>query len=143
MDRFTRVAWLAAMIVVALAGCGGDEPFERYEITGQVSYQGKPVENGSIVFEPQASAGNLAPTAYGKIEGGEFTTPKEQGPTKGAYLVRVNGVDHSKMKPAAAPGEPVETPALFPEHRFEVEIPPPDNRLEIVVPADSDAGAKQ
>ena len=46
------------------------------------------------------------------------------------------GYDKSKMKKDAAPGEIIEMPELFPEYVLEAEIPAPDGKLDIEVPAE-------
>ena len=44
---------LLAMFVSA--GCGGDEKLVRHTVSGKVSYQGAPVEEGVITFEDPAT----------------------------------------------------------------------------------------
>jgi hypothetical protein len=126
-----RLCWI---VVLSLTGCGGADPFERYEVAGTVTYQGSPVQHGTLRFEPHATVGAEAPTAYGKIEEGAFLIPREEGPIEGKYKVYVSGFDHSKMDPNPAPHEPVETPELFPTFQLDVDVPLADGKLEIQVP---------
>jgi hypothetical protein len=98
------------LVLLLLPGCG--EGFPRHRLSGKVTYQGKPVEYGTIVFEPEESIGKIAPTGFARIEN-----------------------DKSKMKLDAGPNEIIDTPELFPEHILRVEIPPPDGKLDIEVPA--------
>ncbi|MBI3462359.1 MAG: type II secretion system protein [Planctomycetes bacterium] len=44
-------------------------------------------------------------------------------------------IDKSKMKQNTPPEEIIETPELFPAHTLSVQIPPPEGRLDIEVPA--------
>jgi hypothetical protein len=118
---------------VAFAGCGGDG-IDRHQVSGTVTYQGQQVQDGAIVFEPDASVGKIAPTSFARIEGGRFQTDREQSPTSGKYKVRVMGYDKSKMKKDAAPGEIIDMPELFPEYTLQTEIPPPGGKLDITVP---------
>jgi hypothetical protein len=121
------------LVLLLLPGCG--EGFPRHRLSGKVTYQGKPVEYGTIVFEPEESIGKIAPTGFARIENGAFQTDRAESPTTGAYKVRVLGYDKSKMKLDAGPNEIIDTPELFPEHILRVEIPPPDGKLDIEVPA--------
>jgi len=61
-----RVAALALVLACSFAaGCGGGP----LTVKGNVSYDGKPVEDGSITFEPADGKG---PALGGKIEGGHY-----------------------------------------------------------------------
>ena len=42
------MTWL--MIACLTTGCGGEEGLERAEVTGKVTFDGRPIENGSISF---------------------------------------------------------------------------------------------
>jgi len=56
---------LYAALLAALAGCGSDGlPLAR--VHGTVSYQGKPLEHGKVVFFPEA--GTPGPQAVGTIQ---------------------------------------------------------------------------
>jgi hypothetical protein len=129
---WTRIT--ATTICLGLAGCEGDG-LERHQVSGTVSYQGRPVEYGTIVFEPEASAGQIAPTSFARIESGKYQTERAESPTTGRYNVRVMGFDKAKMKQNTPPEEIIELPELFPAYSVSVEIPPPDDRLDIEVPS--------
>jgi hypothetical protein len=120
-----------AIVCLALAGCGGDV-LERYGVRGTVTFQGKTVEFGAIFFEPTESAGKIAPTVYLPIRDGKFDATNK-GPSAGKYRVVVGGMDKSKRR--VDDDGITHTPQLFKDYVFEVEIPPPDNTLDIEVPA--------
>ncbi|MDB5309445.1 MAG: hypothetical protein JWO38_3647 [Gemmataceae bacterium] len=75
-----RVVWSAVVFLLAaglVAGCGGAG---TGEVSGTITYDGKPVEAGAIVFTPADGNG---PTAGGEIKGGKYTAPKVPvGPAK-------------------------------------------------------------
>jgi hypothetical protein len=119
------------VVPLALAGCGGEE-FHRHRVQGTVTFDGKPVESGSIFFEPTESVGDLAPTLYLKVQNGDFDTG-EDGPIAGKYTIVVGGFDESKQRPGDDGG--TYTPPLFETYRFDVHIPPPNNTLDVEVPA--------
>lgn len=45
-------------IAFMLAGCSGERPIPLHPVTGRVSFAGKPVAKGEIVFVPDAEKGN-------------------------------------------------------------------------------------
>jgi len=59
---------LACLIFVAIAalGCDSGSKIPRYKVTGKVTYQGQPVEEGTITFEnPAAGEVNSSPLGSG------------------------------------------------------------------------------
>jgi hypothetical protein len=97
-----------------------------------VTFQGKPVEFGAIFFEPTESVGKIAPTVYLPIRDGKYDTG-DKGPVRGKYRVVVGGTDKSKSK---VDDDGINhTAQLFKDYTFEVDIPPPNNTLDIEVPA--------
>ena len=56
------------MVTIALQGCSGPSGPKTMRVWGDVSYEGMPVEEGSITFE--ASDGSLPAQAL--IKGGHF-----------------------------------------------------------------------
>jgi hypothetical protein len=80
-----------AMVATA-AGCGDDGLGERYKVTGTVTYQGKPVSNGSIQFYPAGGAGADQRGATGVIKDGSYTLSTQgddDGAFPGDYLVAI------------------------------------------------------
>jgi len=59
--------FLLPTALLLLAGCGGDG---RIEIGGGVTFDGKPIDNGTISFVPVDGGG---PTAGGLIQGGRYS----------------------------------------------------------------------
>src|SRR5437868_627543 len=70
---------LVVVCFVAVAGCGPADKFPRYKISGKVTYQSQPVEEGSITFEDpttgQVNSGTLA-------SGGAYATELPPGAFK-------------------------------------------------------------
>jgi hypothetical protein len=70
---------LAPLFVLFLSsGCTGDGSQARYTVTGKVTHQGQPVENGTIQFEnPPAGQSNSSPLGSGgayslEVPAGEY-----------------------------------------------------------------------
>lgn len=84
------VGWAAALAMAAaagLVGCGGGDGLNRVEIRGTVSFDGAPLETGSIAFIPDG--GTSAPSVGGAIKDGKFHLPRAQGPVVGTYKVMI------------------------------------------------------
>jgi hypothetical protein len=122
---------LLALLGLFMAGCGGDS-LNRHRIQGTVTYDGQPVESGAIFFEPTMSAGRIAPTVYLRIQNGKYDAG-EEGPVSGKYRIVVGGWDESKRR-VDDDGVTHTTP-LFNDYTFETDIPPPNNTLNVEVPA--------
>jgi hypothetical protein len=119
-------------IVVFVTGCGG-ETRERHTVSGTVTYRGKPVEMGSIRFEAGPEVGDFASVCYASIADGQYETKPDESPTTGKYRVLVMGIDVARINKNVPPGIPWDMPALFPPYQTEIEIPPPDGKLDIEV----------
>ena len=63
-NRVEMCCWLAGLLGLVLAGCGGDG---RVSVTGTVSYDGRPVEQGTISFVPLDPS--QAPEGGGIVDG--------------------------------------------------------------------------
>lgn len=89
---------------ILLAGCGQDNELGRRAVTGQVTFQGQPLEQGTIRFQPQEAQG----VASGAIvRQGKFEILEEQGLPPGKYQVQLSaaGAEGSGVDPTAPPGE--------------------------------------
>ena len=67
-----------AIIACLLTGCGSDGP-PRYQVTGEVTFDGQPVTDGQIIFTPKDS--DLGPDA-GIIKDGKFSFLSKEGDKK-------------------------------------------------------------
>jgi hypothetical protein len=98
---------------VLLVGCGADE--KVYDISGTITYEGKPIPKGLIFFDPDKGQQGFA-----NIEDGKFDTSvtgKGKGIKGGKYTIRISGFN-------GIPGP--ENPfgkELFPEHQLTKELP--------------------
>jgi hypothetical protein len=123
-SRLSAGLFLAA--AVALAGCGGDE--KRYDVTGTVTFDGKPVPKGLIFFDPDPARGGGGSQGFANIWDGKYTTAdKGKGVRGGAYIVRISGFDGKE-----APEAPFGT-FLFPEHQEAKELPKANTTLDFAL----------
>ena len=89
-----------ALIVVVGSGCGGDSGVKKLTVTGTVSYDGKPIEDGVIVFAFGESVRGGA-NSTGFIKNGKFSV---SGVSPGKNVVTVAANEATTGAPAAAAG---------------------------------------
>jgi hypothetical protein len=72
-----------------LVGCGGSKYSgdKRYPLTGEVTFDGQPIDLGSIAFIP---AGGEGRGSGGVIQDGKYDVPEEKGATAGTYRVEIH-----------------------------------------------------
>ena len=80
---------LLGAFVLVCVGCG-QGPSNRASVAGKVTVDGKPLEEGSIVFVP--TEGTTGPTAGGRIRNGNYTIGSKKGPVVGTARVEIRAV---------------------------------------------------
>lgn len=77
-ESVNRMPFYASILPIAalLSGCGGDDGPVKYEVTGLVTVNGEPLDEGEIRFLPEDGHGTVGAT---RIENGEFTLMSEAG----------------------------------------------------------------
>jgi hypothetical protein len=132
MNRSNAALVFVLLLAALPAGCGGER---IYNLSGTVTFQGKPVPAGQIVFEPDPSAGNSGPPAFAKIKGGQYDTRilDGRGSVGGPHLVTIHGRDGIPR------GELLNGLPLFRDYTTKVDLPKADAKHDFEVPA----GARQ
>lgn len=82
----SAIRFLAMLALIVAAGCGSGDRRERVAVSGTVTHEGKPIEDGRIVFEPAAPK---LPMAGAPISEGNYQIEKSNGPGPGPYTVRI------------------------------------------------------
>jgi len=119
---------LAAIATAMLfTGCGSGNT--NYPVSGVVTYDGKPVPVGEIVFEPDASKGNSGAGSVAAIKDGAYSTASGKGVTGGPYIIRVTGFDGVVVNVEASTGS-----VLFPPYEEKVDLPKEGGVRNIEVP---------
>lgn len=87
--RLAGVFWSATVAVVmgGLTGCGDSS---RASVSGRVTLDGQPLEQGAINFFPTGE--NQGPSAGASITGGRYTITADKGVVVGENLVQIRGV---------------------------------------------------
>ncbi len=77
--KYSGLRWLAAsLLVVLLNGCGGGETaVPTVQVTGKITWDGAPLETGTITFEPTNRKGG---PSSAKIQSGAYAIGVELGP---------------------------------------------------------------
>lgn len=109
-----------AVIVLAFCslacawGCGADDPLNRRAVSGTVTLDGTPLQQGAVSFTPQQQGG-VASGAV--IESGQYSIPAEKGLSKGKYLVAITSAQSGSAAQEAMPGDatPAEATEQIPE----------------------------
>ncbi|HMC63391.1 MAG TPA: hypothetical protein VKI65_00475 [Gemmataceae bacterium] len=66
--RLSAIALSAVMLLFAAPGCGDADVARLAVVRGRVTYQGKTLTSGTIVFAPDALRGNNGPLATAAIQ---------------------------------------------------------------------------
>ena len=119
-----------ALVFATTGGCWRGERVVRYDVSGKVSFDGAPVQVGTVTFIP--AAGNTGPGGSAAIRDGVYdTSPGRTGPTGGPHYVVITGFDGKTV-----PGlEVQEGTMLFNEYRLEVDLPRQKSVQDFDVPA--------
>ena len=127
---------LAVVFGIALAGfvgCG-KKGISRYEVMGDVTYDGRPLPVGTLVFTPDASQGNRGPGAHGDIVDGKYRLATVGGP----HDVSIQGYDGNATVEDGVNykyGKP-----LFLEFTVKVDLPSENATQDFDIPATNGKG---
>ncbi len=84
MRRTIAAVLVAALVGLGAAGCGGGT---GAEVEGEVSYDGQPVDAGSIAFVAQGQGGR---SGGGTVLNGRYQVGADQKLTPGTYRVEIH-----------------------------------------------------
>lgn len=132
-SRFT-LACSAVLLTIAVSGCSDN----MAEVHGRVTYNGKPVDNGTISFEAVDGKG---PTSGGPIKEGQYELDGPARMIPGPKLVRIKGFGKSGKKTSPFPGakEQVDVieqyiPSSYNEKStLKTEVKPGSNELDFAL----------
>jgi hypothetical protein len=100
--RFLAILAVPALLV--MASCGTDDGLgKRYPVSGTVTYNGNPLEKGTISFVPEDSKRNVG--ASGEIKNGSYTLStggNDDGAQAGKYKVTITSKEDYIAKAKAA-----------------------------------------
>jgi len=130
---------LAALLAWGLLGCGSNAP-ETHHVSGNVSFDGKPVPSGLIRFTPDGSKGNSGPAGYAVIKDGKYDTSAAggKGHVSGPMIVQIDGGDSLPGEsPTDESGAELDVKVLFSGYQTTAELPKENSTQDFEVPAEA------
>jgi hypothetical protein len=111
--RSKLIAICLLSMAVVISGCKSEK--KRYPVQGQISFQGKPVLEGSIMFHPLNPAEGFLEGSL--ISDGKYLVPADKGLLEGKYQVLITAPDYKGKRPdpKSAPGAVFQVKELLPE----------------------------
>ncbi len=117
------------MLLVGLwAGCGSTD-VPRFRLSGDITIDGRPVETGVIMLEPDATRGNTGPGGTATIDNGYYVTHSGQGTIGGPHIARITagtGRDVTELSPYG-------TLYSQQEFRLSLDLPPANAEHDFVL----------
>mgnify|MGYP001236411468 CR=1 FL=1 len=98
----TFCTWAALLLCGLLVGCGEKNELGRLRVTGSVTLDGKPLDQGTIEFAP---TGETGVSGGAMITDGEYEIPGDRGLPPGTYTVRISSADEKSGEAEKLPGE--------------------------------------
>ena len=120
------------VVFLAVLGCNRNTGPARYDLTGTITYAGKPVSAGYILFAPDKSKGNDGPGADAEIKDGVYRTRPGKGTIGGPHTATVSGFD-GKPPQQDPVVNPMGTP-LFTNVPIAVDLPRQTATHDLVIP---------
>jgi hypothetical protein len=116
--------WTILLVICAATGCMGDQGPKRYRVSGEITFDGKPVPHGEILFTPDSGKGNSGAQGIAIIQNGLFDTAGTRAPgtAGGATVVQVAALADASGK-------------LLCEYQFTIDLPKADSTHKIDIPA--------
>jgi hypothetical protein len=128
---------LAAFLACGLLGCGSNA-LKTHHVSGNVSFDGKPVPSGLIRFTPDGSKGNSGPPGYAVIKDGKYDTSAEggKGHVSGPMIVLIEGSEAASGENSTdESGAETDIKALFSGYQTTADLPEGDSTKDFEVPA--------
>lgn len=108
---------IAACVAISLCGCRNRDATTRYDVAGTVTFAGKPVPAGDILFTPDGSKNNQGPPGFAKIKDGTYDTAiNGKGTVGGPHIVQISGFD------GRAATELPDGMRLFPDYTTRIDL---------------------
>lgn len=114
-DFWRQPVLMVAVFGMLVSGCSSESGLKKYEFSGQVTFNGKPVPVGYISFEPNKVTG---PGSMAKIVEGYYETSKGKGLIGGPYRILISGFSGSSGPDQLGDGSP-----LFVDYTLEMTLP--------------------
>jgi uncharacterized lipoprotein YmbA len=126
MKYSPATSFICAAIFCAalLAGCSGGDAQTRYRVSGEVKFNGEPVQYGEVLFTPDGAQGNSGAQGIAEIKNGRYDTQGSRAPgvAGGPTVVVVTALQDDRG-------------TLLIEHEFRIDLPKADTTHDFDIPA--------
>lgn len=122
---FRGIMWASLLAIPGGFGCRPAGP-PRYDITGTVSYEGKPVPAGTITFIPVGESAAERGPGFCQFTNGRYASRSGRSPGSGPYRFVIDGFDGAPSRTVDG-DESLERPLgkpIFDTQVVEIELPP-------------------
>jgi hypothetical protein len=114
------IGFLVGIVVLAPTGCGSSSGPQRYDLSGNVTWNGQPVAAGAITFEPLDMPDRLG-DGFAHIRNGQFDTSVDgRGHFGGPHKVIITGSSGTLIDPRNPDSG---TRPLFTPYETTVDLP--------------------
>ncbi|WP_437230740.1 hypothetical protein SH661x_002120 [Planctomicrobium sp. SH661] len=104
-------------VVLELNGCSSESGPQRYRLSGNVTYDGKPVPSGRIALSPDGSS---VGAGYAPITEGRYDTQIDgRGHLGGPHTITITGSDLELIDPKVPD---LGTRPLFPNYEIKLDL---------------------
>jgi hypothetical protein len=126
----------AVLLLLFTAGCGSGG-VARYDISGNVTFNGMPLPSGTISFDPE---GQELGGGFASIENGQYDTAKGgRGHLGGHHKVTIVGSDGKRLDPNNPDSG---TRSLFPPYIVDEDLPTSKTTKDFDVPTTAAASPR-
>ena len=134
-----KIAQTLACLLGLLLCEGCRDEGTRVPVSGTVTQNGQPIQEGKITFAP--AEGTSGPAAGTSIQNGRYQIPASEGPGTGDYVISVTpGPPPRKRLPMGQHSEA--SPADGQSFRFTRKIDRDNGNIDLELPANDEAGGE-
>jgi hypothetical protein len=85
-----RLITLGVLTLAVALGCGAEEGDGLHPLSGTVTFDGEPIDLGSIALIPAGGGTAGQRASGGVIQNGTYEIPAEKGPNAGTYRIEIH-----------------------------------------------------
>jgi hypothetical protein len=127
-----RTTILMAVALIGVAACGPSNGLDLARVSGKVTYKGEPLQNGTIMFEPDETKGATGPLAIGTIKSdGTYILSSQDagdGAVVGMHRIGILGLDPEPTTKEAMPS-PEQDPMKYLQAKTQADLKAAQQRL--------------
>jgi hypothetical protein len=123
VKKLTGIYFLLSILGIFLIGCKPNDGVTRFDLSGSVTYNGKPIPSGTIMFLPDVTQNNRGAPGFAVIENGYYNTGKKgNSPVGGPHEIIIDGRDGVSYVDPLGAKEP-QGKKLFEPYSLRIDLP--------------------